>query len=263
MGVLAAGIAHEINNPLTGVVGYSKLLLEKKSLTPDIREKIERIAASGERCRKIVEGVLLFSRQQGGARARVDLRGLIDRVTRIGEYQWKMHNIRIVREHDESVEVMCDPDQIEQVLLNLFSNAVDAMERGGTIRVSLRREPDGSARLSISDEGSGIPEEIQASIFDPFFSTKDIGKGTGLGLAISYGIVRDHGGDISLHSKPRQGATFTIHLPPDGVAQSAAADLAPTTGASAHVGPFDAGPQDSGTFPAGAPRGGSRTGARR
>jgi signal transduction histidine kinase len=263
MGVLAAGIAHEINNPLTGVVGYSKLLLEK-SLAPEIREKIERIAASGERCRKIVEGVLLFSRQQGGARARVDVRGLIDRVTRIGEYQWKMHNIRIVREHDESVEVMCDPDQIEQVLLNLFSNAVDAMERGGTIHVSLQREEDGSARLSITDEGSGIPEEIQASIFDPFFSTKEIGKGTGLGLAISYGIVRDHGGDILLRSKPGQGATFTIHLPPDGVPRGAAADLSPTAVAAVgQAGPHGASPQDSGTFPGVGAAGDPRSGARR
>ena len=214
VGLLAAGIAHEINNPLSGVVGYSKLLLGR-DLPPAIREKVEKIAHSGERCRKIVEGVLLFSRQQdGGVRRVVDLRDLLDRVIAIGEYQWRVHNVRIIREHEESVPVFADADQLEQVMLNLLSNAVDAMPRGGTVRLSLRREPDGGARLTVADEGHGIPEDIQARIFDPFFSTKEIGKGTGLGLAISYGIVQDHGGDIVVESKPGEGARFTILLPP-------------------------------------------------
>lgn len=219
VGLLAAGIAHEINNPLSGVVGYSKLLLEKP-LEHSIREKVERIAASGERCRKIVEGVLLFSRsQQGGVRTEVDLPALVDRVVRIGEYQWKMHNVRILREPEPvpgPLRVMADADQIEQVLLNLLSNAVDAMPRGGTVRIMLAPEPSGGASFSVSDEGVGIPEEIRDSIFDPFFSTKEIGKGTGLGLSISYGIVRDHGGDILLQSVRGQGTTFKVVLPRDG-----------------------------------------------
>jgi PAS domain S-box-containing protein len=226
VGLLAAGIAHEINNPLTGVVGYAKLLLEK-SLAPDIRERVERIAASGERCRKIVEGVLLFSRQQGGTKERVDLRDVIERVSRIGEYQWKMHNVRIVRQEMEEVHVLADRDQIEQVLLNLLSNAVDAMPRGGRVEVGLRRLPDGSGSLSVTDQGHGIPAEIQASIFDPFFSTKEIGKGTGLGLAISYGIVRDHGGDILVESTLGRGTTFTVILPPDGKARADSGDAQP------------------------------------
>src|SRR5262249_42953233 len=123
VGLLAAGIAHEINNPLSGVVGYSKLLLER-SLPDGVREKVEKIAQSGERCRKIVEGVLLFSRQQdGGERRPVDLRALIDRVLAIGEYQWRMHNIRIIRELGDRVVISADADQIEQVVLNLLSNA--------------------------------------------------------------------------------------------------------------------------------------------
>ncbi len=216
VGLLAAGIAHEINNPLTGVVGYSKLLLERQNLDPNVREKVEKIAASGERCRKIVEGVLLFSRQQeGGQRRRVELRTLIDRVIGIGEYQWRMHNVRVLREGISDAAVRADPDQLEQVLLNLLSNAVDAMPRGGTIRLLLGTDPDGRVRLEVSDEGIGIPPEIQGRIFDPFFSTKDIGKGTGLGLAISYGILKDHGGDILVRSKPGQGTTFTLLLPPD------------------------------------------------
>jgi PAS domain S-box-containing protein len=216
VGLLAAGIAHEINNPLTGVVGYSKLLLERPNLDPKVREKVEKIAASGERCRKIVEGVLLFSRQQeGGKRRRVELRTLIDRVIGIGEYQWRMHNVRVLREGISDAAVLADPDQLEQVLLNLLSNAVDAMPRGGTIRLHLASDPDGRVRLEVSDEGIGIPPEIQGRIFDPFFSTKEIGKGTGLGLAISYGILKDHGGDILVRSKPGQGTTFTLLLPPD------------------------------------------------
>ena len=218
VGLLAAGIAHEINNPLSGVVGYSKLLLERPTLDPNVREKVEKIAASGERCRKIVEGVLLFSRQQeGGKRRRVELRNLIDRVIGIGEYQWRMHNVRVLREGLADAAVDADPDQLEQVLLNLLSNAVDAMPRGGTVRLLLAKDtappPDGRVRLEVSDEGVGIPPEIQGRIFDPFFSTKEIGKGTGLGLAISYGILKDHGGDILVRSKPGQGTTFTLLLP--------------------------------------------------
>ncbi len=213
VGLLAAGIAHEINNPLSGVVGYSKLLLER-SLPDNVREKVEKIAQSGERCRKIVEGVLLFSRQQdGGERRTVDLRALIDRVLAIGEYQWRMHNIRIIRELEPSVVISADADQIEQVVLNLLSNAADAMPRGGTVQVALRHTTEGGAELTVSDQGHGIPEEIQARIFDPFFSTKEIGKGTGLGLAISYGIVQDHGGDIAVQSSPGHGATFVVTLP--------------------------------------------------
>ncbi|WP_096333267.1 ATP-binding protein [Nannocystis exedens] len=217
VGLLAAGIAHEINNPLSGVVGYSRLLLEKP-LDPNVREKVEKIAASGERCRKIVEGVLLFSRQrEGGKRRLVDLSGLIDRVIGIGEYQWRMHNVRILRSGLQAAMVVGDADQLEQVLLNLLSNAVDAMPRGGRIRIRLDRE-DGRVVVEIADEGCGIAPEILDRIFDPFFSTKDIGKGTGLGLAISYGIIKDHGGDILVRSQPGLGTTFTIHLPdaPEG-----------------------------------------------
>jgi signal transduction histidine kinase len=216
VGLLAAGIAHEINNPLSGVVGYSKLLLERP-LQPEIRERVEKIAQSGERCRKIMEGVLLFSRQQdGGVRRQVDIRALLDRVLAIGEYQWRMHNVRIIRELDEPASVMADADQIEQVVLNLLSNAVDAMPRGGAVRLRLAVPPGGGASLTVADEGHGIPEEIQARIFDPFFSTKEIGKGTGLGLAISYGIVHDHGGDIVVDSAPGRGTVFTVTLPASG-----------------------------------------------
>ncbi len=216
VGLLAAGIAHEINNPLSGVVGYSRLLLDRPTLDANVREKVEKIAASGERCRKIVEGVLLFSRQQeGGKRRRVELRTLIDRVIGIGEYQWRMHNVRVLREGLSDAAVTADPDQLEQVLLNLLSNAVDAMPRGGAVRLLLGQDPDGRVRLEVADEGVGIPPEIQDRIFDPFFSTKEIGKGTGLGLAISYGILKDHGGDILVRSKPGQGTTFTLLLPPD------------------------------------------------
>jgi PAS domain S-box-containing protein len=212
VGLLAAGIAHEINNPLSGVVGYSTLLLERRDLPADIRHKVQKISDSGERCRKIVEGVLLFSRQSGGDREPVQLAELIDGVVRIGEYQWKMSNCRVVQELEASVEVLADKDQLEQVLLNLLSNAVDAMDRGGTVRIALR-STETTAEIHVSDEGPGIAEEIQPNVFDPFFSTKSIGKGTGLGLSISYGIVRDHGGDILLESKPGEGAHFTVVLP--------------------------------------------------
>jgi signal transduction histidine kinase len=230
IGQLAAGIAHEINNPLSGVVGYSRLLLDKP-LDPWVRERVTKIAQSGERCRKIVEGVLLFSRQQeGGKRRPVDLAQLVDRVIGIGEYQWRMHNVRIVRTYPEApVIIEADTDQLEQVLLNLLSNAVDAMPRGGTISIELRRGADGGARLAVRDQGHGVPAEILPRIFDPFFSTKEIGKGTGLGLAISYGIIKEHGGDILVDSAPAQGTTFTVLLPPAANA-GAGGDAAPEGG---------------------------------
>ena len=165
-----------------------------------------------------MEGVLLFSRQrEGGGRERrpVELGALIDRVISIGEYQWRMHNVRILREGASAARAAGDAQQLEQVLLNLLSNAVDAMPRGGRVRIVLGRE-EGRVRLEISDEGTGIAPEILGRIFDPFFSTKEIGKGTGLGLAISYGIVKDHGGDILVRSQPGQGTTFTILLPEAG-----------------------------------------------
>jgi len=213
VGLLAAGIAHEINNPLSGVVGYSRLLLDKP-LDPWVRERVTKIADSGERCRKIVEGVLLFSRQQeGGKRRRLVLSEAVDRVIGIGEYQWRMHNVRVVRTYPEApVVIEADAEQIEQVLLNLLSNAVDAMPRGGTIGIDLSQDEEG-ARLAISDQGTGIPPEVLPRIFDPFFSTKEIGKGTGLGLAISYGIIKEHGGDILIDSAPGKGTTFTVLLP--------------------------------------------------
>jgi len=216
VGLLAAGIAHELNNPLSGVVGYSKLLLEKE-LPTQVRERVEKIAQSGERCRKIVEGVLLFSRQRDqGVRRRVDLETLVSRVIAIGEYQWRMHNVRILRERTESTPVVVDADQLEQVVLNLLANAAEAMPRGGTVHVSVHPGEAGGAVLSVADHGPGIPEEIQVRIFDPFFSTKEIGKGTGLGLAISYGIVHDHGGEIAVESTLGQGARFTVKLPACG-----------------------------------------------
>jgi len=123
-----------------------------------------------------------------------------------------MHNVRILCSGLSEAVVVGDADQLEQVLLNLLSNAVDAMPRGGRIRIRLDRE-EARVAVEIADEGCGIAPEIVGRIFDPFFSTKDIGKGTGLGLAISYGIIKDHGGDILVRSQPGLGTTFTIHLP--------------------------------------------------
>jgi signal transduction histidine kinase len=175
--------------------------------------------------------VLLFSRQQEpGQRRRLDLSGLIDRVVGIGEYQWRMHNVQVLRSYPEQpVEVYADADQLEQVLLNLLANAVDAMPRGGAVTVDLSRRGDGWASLAVRDEGHGIPAEIQPRIFDPFFSTKEIGKGTGLGLAISYGIIKDHGGEILLRSAPGAGSTFTVLLPPDELTPPAPTSSAPTS----------------------------------
>ncbi|RMG97056.1 MAG: PAS domain-containing protein [Deltaproteobacteria bacterium] len=213
VGVLAAGIAHEINNPLSGVVGYAQLLVERDDLPEDVRIRLRRILDSARRCQRIVEGVLLFSRKRGtGDFASVDVRDVVDRVVRLGEYQWRMRNARIVRDPDESVVVRGDADRLEQVVLNLVANAVDAMPRGGTVRVGVRTEGD-RAVVEVQDAGVGIDPDVLPRIFDPFFSTKDVGKGTGLGLAISYGIVEEHGGTIQVESKPGEGTRFAVLLP--------------------------------------------------
>ncbi|MGB9623814.1 MAG: [Fe-Fe] hydrogenase large subunit C-terminal domain-containing protein [Phycisphaerae bacterium] len=220
MGQLAAGIAHEVNNPLGVVLMYAHLLLEEWGSSPKLREDLATIVDEADRCKKIVSGLLHFARQNKVALQPTDLRDLVDRVMKT------MHtpaNISVRVEHDTADAVAdMDPDQIVQVLTNLITNALAAMPNGGTLTVRTDGD-DMHVRLIVTDTGVGIPRENLPKIFEPFFTTKQIGKGTGLGLAVTYGIVKMHRGDIQVQSNADPaagptGTTFTVSLPRRGQA---------------------------------------------
>jgi signal transduction histidine kinase len=215
MGQLAAGIAHEVNNPLGVVLMYAHLLLDAAEPESPLRSDLVMIAEQADRCKKIVAGLLHFARQNKLVRYPADLKELVDRSLQTLKLP---ENITVQVAHDLADPVAeIDRDQVMQVLTNLVSNAVAAMDRGGTLRI----ETGGDERkvlLRVIDTGVGIPEQNLKKIFEPFFTTKPMGKGTGLGLAITYGIIKMHCGDIRVQSNANPaagptGSTFTVILP--------------------------------------------------
>ncbi len=208
MGQLAAGIAHEVNNPLGVVLMYAHLMHDEHSDDPRIREDLETITREADRCKKIVAGLLDFARQTKVLRQGTDIRSIVERTRRALPPPM---GVEVLVEHEvEDAFVEVDGDQIAQVLTNLISNAYGAMSKGGA--VTIRTEGDEhEMQISVSDTGVGIPKENTAKVFEPFFTTKQIGKGTGLGLAVTYGIVKMHNGDIRIHSnaEPALGPTGT------------------------------------------------------
>lgn len=215
LGKLAAGIAHEINNPLGGIVIFTNMMLEEMEEKDARREDVKRIISEAARCKNIVKGLLDFSRQTDSKMSVNDLNKIIAQTMTILENQAIFHNIKVIKDYEGSLPlVKCDRIRISQVFLNIILNAVDAMGQKGefTIRTSFNQKRE-TAVIEFSDTGCGIPEEIQNNIFDPFFSTKEVGKGTGLGLSMSYGIIKDHNGTINVKSRPGEGATFIIELP--------------------------------------------------
>jgi signal transduction histidine kinase len=220
MGQLAAGIAHEINNPLGVILLYARLLLDELPESADEREDVRLIAEQAERCKKIVAGLLHFSRRNRVNRRPTDLRAMIDRCLPAAVIP---ANISVRVEHALRNPVAeIDEDQVIQVLTNLITNAIEAMPAGGTLTLRTAESEDGAeVRFEVADTGVGIPPENRHRIFEPFFTTKQIGKGTGLGLAVAYGIVKMHGGRIEVTSNtdPTQGPTgsvFTVTLPRRG-----------------------------------------------
>lgn len=224
LGQLAATVAHELNNPLEGVLTYAKLIRRKIApgeISPEdsreIHEELGLIADESARCGSIVKNLLLFSRQPVGEMREEDLRLLVDRTVKLIDHHLHMHSIRLVLEVvPEPVMAVCDPSQIEQALLALEINAVEAMSEGGTLKVGLAATAAGNAEIVVQDTGGGIREEDLPHIFEPFFTTKEQGTGTGLGLAVVYGIVQRHGGSIRVQSKTGEGSTFTLSFPAAG-----------------------------------------------
>ena len=217
IGEMVAGAAHEINNPLAAVMGFSQLVL-RRELEPTVRTDVERILGEATRASRIIANLQSFAHANEPSKERIDLVNVVHRVMELKSYELRIDNIEVVTEFEvDSAIVMGDQQQIEQVVLNIAVNADYFMKEengGGTLTISLRRRGR-MFRLEFADDGPGIRSEHLLKVFDPFFTTKDVGSGTGLGLSICHGIVTDHGGTITVESSPGQGATFAIELESD------------------------------------------------
>jgi signal transduction histidine kinase len=211
IGELAAGVAHELNNPLTSVLGFAEILQEDLQEEGSYHENLQTIVNEAHRARRIVRGLLDFARQTSPTRERVDVNEILQQTLNVIRYH--LENSRITIEEDYAADLvflLLDEGQLKQVFLNLISNAAQAMPRGGTLSLCTAQVGEEVA-VSVSDTGPGIPRHKLVRIFDPFFSTKP--SGTGLGLSISLGIVQEHGGRITVESEVGQGSTFTVWLP--------------------------------------------------
>ncbi|MFH1079073.1 MAG: ATP-binding protein [Pseudomonadota bacterium] len=213
LGKLVAGITHEINNPLTGILMYANLTSQSPQLDPSLKSDLDVIINEAKRCAKIVRGLLDFSRESIPQKKPASLNYVMESTLDLISRQASFHNIDIVRDYQTDLPLIpIDENQMEQVFINMLLNASQAMTGSGSIRIKTYAEDDGYVCLRIIDTGAGIKEEDIGKIFDPFFTTKT-DKGTGLGLSVSYGIIERHGGKIEVESAFGKGTTFTIKLP--------------------------------------------------
>jgi signal transduction histidine kinase len=210
---MAAGIAHEINNPLAGVLLYSSNLSKKIPDDSLLKEGMEIIIRETQRCKIIIQGLLEFARDQEPKKTMTDINQVIDRAVNMLENELRLRHIQLKRAYSKDLKTgMLDENQMQQVFVNLLLNAVHAIDQKGTI--TIRSRPDSAGEyviIEVQDSGCGIPPENLDKIFEPFFST--IKNGSGLGLAVSYGIIRNHQGELTVESQPGKGACFIITLP--------------------------------------------------
>jgi signal transduction histidine kinase len=214
-GQLGAGIAHEVKNPLAGILGYVQLSMRKVGPETPLHGNLKIIEKETKRCKTIIDNLLKFTRQEVVDRKPIEVNGVIEDTSALVEHQLGMHQIRLEKSLAEGLlPILGNANQLQQVLLNLILNAQQAMEgKPGVVRLETETLDGGWIEVRVRDTGPGIPKEIQSRLFDPFFTTKPAGKGTGLGLSVSYGIVRDHEGEIRVESEPGEGALFRIRLP--------------------------------------------------
>ncbi|MFH1090333.1 MAG: PAS domain S-box protein, partial [Pseudomonadota bacterium] len=215
LGQLAAGVAHEINNPLTGILFYASLALERLDQVSPIREDLEYVIEDVHRCKEIVKNLLAYSRRQTTTKTIIQLNDMVNQSLALIRDQKIFGNIEIVREMPEDMMLIhVDKTQLNQVIINLVMNAAAAMNGKGHLTFrTYRNKTAGKVYLEVADTGHGIAEEHLSKIFDPFFTTKEPGKGTGLGLSTAYGIIKEHGGEISVKKTSPQGTTFLVELP--------------------------------------------------
>jgi two-component system, NtrC family, sensor kinase len=214
IGMLAAGVAHEVNNPLGGILALTALTLEDLPEQDPARENLEEVVRQTERCRDIVKHLLEFSRQSDVTIDELDLNEVAEKTLSLLRRQSLFFNIEVVADLEpELPPVLGDRSQLQQVFMNVVMNAVEAMDEQGSIHVATRLADEDTVEIAVRDTGCGIPPEHIDRIFDPFFTTGKDGQGTGLGLSIAYGIVTKHRGTIAVESRVGEGTTFTIHLP--------------------------------------------------
>jgi signal transduction histidine kinase/ActR/RegA family two-component response regulator len=215
LGQLAAGVAHELNNPLTGIYGFTELLLDDVQLPHHHRRDLETIHEQSRRCRTIIQNLLHFSRRNTIKKEESDLISIVEAALALIQYDFSTSGIHIVKKFTcTGTKVMVDPGQLQQVFINLLTNARHAMERATSPQLTIEVEQSSSVvRVRFIDNGCGISNDIMSKIFDPFFTTKSPGKGTGLGLSICHGIMEQHGGHLTVESQAGRGATFTVELP--------------------------------------------------
>jgi len=213
LGRMAAGIAHEINNPLAGILLFSTNLRKKAPKEGPLREGLEVIVRETQRCKGIIQDLLEFSRDREPEKTLASINDIVEKALSILDNEFRLHHISVEKNLTAGMpNTLLDLNLLQQVFVNLLINAVEAIQENGVITIKSYVSPDKrSERIEISDTGCGIPPEDIAKVFEPFFSTKN--KGTGLGLAVSYGIVQKHQGDIQVSSQPGQGTRFTVEIP--------------------------------------------------
>lgn len=226
VGELISGVTHEVNNPLAVVLGYSEMILGETTLDDDLKKSVQVINNEANRARKVIQNLLSFARKHSSEKQLSSINDIIENTVMLKEYDYRKHNINVTKKLDPQLpDTMADPNQLQQVFLNLLINAEQAMleqneKREITIESKcnetqddIKKKSEQVINISFKDHGSGIDEIHIKNIFDPFFSTKPEGIGTGLGLSVSYGIIKDHGGSITVQSNKNEGATFFIELP--------------------------------------------------
>ena len=229
IGQLVSGVAHELNNPLAAIMGYAQLFSENSELPPKVREAAGKMVKSSERCKRIIQNLLSFARQQEIEKVSVDVNDILDKAIELREYNLRSHRIEVNRDYQQDLKTaMGDPHHLQSAFLNLINNASDAMRgaNGNGVLIVKTRMQGAKIVVEFIDNGPGIPPRFRDKVFDPFFTTKEVGQGTGLGLSISYGIIQEHGGELVLDRSYTGGSKFMIKLPAAGdpVEEKPAAD---------------------------------------